>query len=252
VDFAGVSWDVYQKGKRFFNVQSFAAMNMFNVPDNVTFPNPFELAQGGGDINVQTLPQIMSGRGNGILDRTNLGDIYHTSAVYMDKWQNLNYFIAGGWSHTDPRGWDEMGNSLLTSWWGDLTSKDGFSVYVGTRYDLPDYGLKFGLEYNHGSEDWISFTPGNDDLYASKLATRGNVYEAYTIWDIPGGEAVSKFGKAFIRLGYQYYQYDYTGSGYWLGSPVKLDELTSNPMNAQLYAPTDHASEVYATFEAWF
>lgn len=255
VDFAGINWDVYKKGDRFFNFQSFGAFNMFNVPDNVTFPNPLEIAMAGGNSlinNVNDLAAIQAGNADGILNRANLGDIYHTSFVYMDKYQNLNYFLAGAWSRTDPRGWDEMGNSLLVNWWGDLDEKDGYAIYVGGRYDLPDYGLKLGLEFNWGSEDWIAFTPAHDDLYASKLAVRGQVYEAYGIWDIPAGEAISKYAKAFVRLGYQHYEYDYTGSGYWLGKPVDMDELTNSPLNAQLYSPVDSMDQVYLSLEAWF
>lgn len=44
VDFAGISWDIYNKGDRFVTLQSFGAFNMFNVPDNVNFVNPFEFA----------------------------------------------------------------------------------------------------------------------------------------------------------------------------------------------------------------
>jgi hypothetical protein len=238
-DFLGISWDVFQKGSRFFNVQSFAAFDMFNVPDNVTFGNPLEMA---------------FDEGNGILDRANLGNIYHTSAVYTDKVASLNYFAAGGWSRTAPRNQDEVGNGLLTSWWDKdyEAAKDGYSAYVGVRYDLADLGLKLGLEYNYGSKNWIAFTPGNDDLYASKLAVRGHVGEAYMIWSIPGGEKISKFADAFIRLGYQHYQYEYTGSGFWLGEPQDINDLKNDPLTAQFYTPVDDMDQVYLTFEATF
>ena len=263
VDFAGVSWDIYNKGDRFLTFQSFAAVNMFNVPDNVAFPNPLEIAvkdnlptmspSNGDQLNdLIDLANINAGAADGILDRANLGNIYHTSLVYMAKYSNFNYFITGGWSRTNPTGWDEAGNSLLTSWWGDLEDKDGYEIYIGGRYDIPELGIKLGLEYNHGSKDWISFTPGNDDLYASKLATRGDVYEAYGIWDIPSGEILSKFGKAFIRIGYQHFEYDYTGSGFWVGEPADMDQLTDSPLNAQLYAPTDSMDQVYLSMETWF
>ncbi|MDH5525129.1 MAG: DUF3373 domain-containing protein [Desulfobulbaceae bacterium] len=261
VDFAGFAWDIYNKEDRFVYFQSYGAFNMFNVPDNVTFPNPLEIAMQDnmgsivGDDNIEDvmdLAAIQAGAANGILDRANLGDIYHTSVVYKDKVDNFNFFVSGSWSHTNPRGWDEAGNSLLTSWWGDLQEKDGYSIYLGGRYDIPDMGLRFGAEYNHGTENWISFTPGHDELYQSKLATRGDVYEVYGIWDIPGGEAVSKFGKAFMRLGYMHYEYDYTGSGYWLGAPADMDELTTSPLNAQFYAPIEDMDQVYLTFEANF
>jgi hypothetical protein len=248
-DFAGLSWDVYSKGNQFFNIQSFVAANMFNVPDNVKFVNPVEFGEWQHDPSFYN-PTVASN--NLILDRKNLGDIYHTDAVYYDKYQNLNYFLTGGWSRTKANGVDELGTSLLGSWWDDPTDKDGFSVYTGVRYDIPESPFKVGLEYNYGTKNWISFTPGNDDLYASKLATRGHVVEAYGIWNIPAGEAISKFGKAFMRLGVQHYQYNYTGSGFWLGEPMNIDDLKKDPLAAQFYTPVDSMNEVYATIEAWF
>lgn len=243
VDFAGFNWDVYSKGNRFFNIQSFGAFNIFNVPGDTYFPNPLELAYidagGTGDVN-------------GYLDRMNMGNIFQTAAVYMDKYKDLNYFITGGWSHTDPKAMDEMGTSLLNDFWNELDEKDGYSVAVGVRYDMPDRGLKLGAEFNHGSKNWLAFAPGHDDMYSAKMATRGNVYEVYGIYDLPAGEAISKYGKAFIRLGYQHYDYNYTYSGMWLGTPNKIDEIQSDPMKAQFYAPIDSMDQVYLTFEANF
>ena len=249
VDFGGVSWDVYDKDGRFFSIQSFAAMNMFNVPDGVTFVNPMEFAlweNDHGQVNPLDSSQNM------ILDRANLGNIYHTDAVYYSKFQNLNYFLTGGWSRTKATGVDEMGTSLLGSWWDDPEDKNGYSVYAGVRYDIPESPFKVGLEYNYGTKNWISFTPGNDDLYASKLATRGHVIEAYGLWNIPAGEAISKFGKAFMRLGYQHYNYNYTGSGFWLGEPKNIDDLNKDPMAAQFYVPVDTMDQLYVSVEAWF
>lgn len=249
VDFGGLSWDVYEKGSRFLNFQSFGAFNMFNVPDNVSFVNPIEYAVWEND-NTQYNP-LDSSR-DMLLNRANLGNIYHTSAVYMSKVQNFNYFLTGGWSRTDAKGMDEMGTSLLGSWWEEPQDHNGYSVLLGVRYDLDSLGLKVGAEYNWGSKYWIAFTPGHDDLYASKLATRGSVYELYTVYDIPAGAAISKYSKAFIRLGYQHYDYKYTGSGFWLGAPQKIDELANDPLAAQFYVPVDKMDQVYLSMEAWF
>ncbi len=248
-DFAGISWDVYKKGDRFFNIQSFAAFDMFNVPDGVNFVNPVEYYMWQID---PTQYDPTDPTKNLMLDRANLGNIYHTAAVYMNKVNDLNYFLVGGWSKTKAEGVDELGTSLLGSFWDEPEDKDGYSFYAGVRYDFPDQPWKVGLEYNYGTKNWISFTPGNDDLYASKLATRGHVVEAYTIWDIPAGEAVSKFGRAFIRLGYQHYEYDYTGSGFWLGEPLDIDELAGDPLSAQFYTPIDSQDQIYLSLEAWF
>lgn len=249
VDFAGIDWDVYKSGSRFINLQSFAAFNIFNVPGDTYFPNPLELAQ------QDSFDNGVSGAiepTNTYLDRKNMGDIYHTSAVYMDAIEDLNYFVTLGWSRTDPSGYDEMGTSLLGDFWSDLDEKDGYGVYVGARYDMDDIGLKLGVEYNHGSKNWLSFTPGHDDMYSSKLATRGNVYEVYAVYDIPGGDFISKFGKAFIRLGYQHFDYEYTYSGMWLGTPTKIDDIKDDPMAAQFYTPMEKMDNIYLTIEAYF
>jgi hypothetical protein len=238
MDFAGVDWDILQSGHRFLNLQVFEAFNLVNTPDGINYPNPLELAG------------ITAG--DGILDKAQLGNIYHTSTVYMDKVSNLNYFVTAGWSRTDPQGYDEAGNSLLGSWWAPLESEDGFALYAGIRYDIDNLRLKLGLEYNWGSQYWIGMTPGHDDLYNSKLATRGQVAEAYMIYDLPTGEAISKYAKTFMRIGYQYYKYDYTYSGSWLGAPADVDELASDPFNAQFYPALDDMSQVYLTFDIYF
>lgn len=253
VDFAGLSWDVYKKGHRFLNIQSFAGLDMFNVPDGVDFPNPIEFAAYLEDpVNYAYDPTDPSR--NLLLDRKTMGNIYHTSMVYMDKVDNLNYFFSAGWSRTDPRGVDEMGTGLLTSWWDEDAeeSKDGYSVYAGIRYDMEDLGLKLGLEYNYGTKNWIAFTPGHDDLYQSKLATRGSVYEAYLIYNLPSGEAISKYAKTFLRLGYQHYDYDYTGSGFWLGEPIDINDVADDPLNAQFYSPIDTMDNIYLSLDVFF
>lgn len=263
VDFAGISWDVYSKGSRFFNIQSFGAFNIFNVPGDTYFPNPLEKAQAvrgleGGTLTYDpTTGHYLDGAGdtvlnNTMLDRMNMGNIFQTAAVYMDKWQNLNYFGTVGWSHTEAKATDEMGISLLNDFWAEPENKDGYSVAVGVRYDINDRGLKLGAEFNHGSKNWLAFAPGHDDMYSSKMATRGNVYEVYGIYDLPAGEAISKYGKAFIRLGYQHYDYDYTYSGMWLGTPNKVEDIQNDPLSAQFYPVIDSMDQVYLTFEANF
>jgi hypothetical protein len=263
VDFAGISWDVYSKGSRFINIQSFGAFNIFNVPGDTYFPNPLEKAvavRGSLDGTLtydQTTGHYLNADGstaltNTMLDRMNMGNIFQTAAVYMDKWQNLNYFVTGGWSHTEAKATDEMGITLLGDFWAEPEDKDGYSVAVGVRYDITPIGLKLGAEFNHGSKNWLAFAPGHDDMYSAKMATRGNVYEVYGIYDLPAGEAISKYGKAFIRLGYQHYDYDYTYSGMWLGTPNKVEDIQNDPLMAQFYPVIDSMDQVYLTFEAYF
>ena len=236
-DFAGISWDIYNKANRFVYLQSFMVFNAFNFPD---FDD-----QASDDFYTFFLGP-----------RENVGDFMHTSAVYMDKWQNLNYFVEGGWSRTMPDNDTGMFNDFLAQF-ADPTfpvnddNEDGYNVWVGVRYDMDDLGLKFGLEYNHGSQYWIGMTPGHDDLYSAKLATRGDVYEAYLIWDLPTGEAISKFAKTFMRLGYQHYDYDYTGSSDWNIKPYDLDDAEALQWGS-LMPTIEDADQVYVTFEVYF
>ncbi|MCX5869364.1 MAG: DUF3373 family protein [Deltaproteobacteria bacterium] len=238
-DFIGMSWDILQKGDRFLYAQSFIAANVFNYPN---FQDPII------DANFGT----MSGMGT----RQNVGNIDLSGAMYMDKIAGLNYFIAGGWSRTDP---NEIG--MLNDYAGmamglvgtNQDSENGYMAHVGVRYDIDPIGLKLGAEWNHGSENWIAFTPGHDDLYQSKIAARGNVYEVYGIYDLPTGKAISKYAKTFMRLGYQRYEYDYAGSGDWNMKPYDLsNDMDLFKLKMMGQNPVESADQVYMTLEATF
>ena len=102
---------------------------------------------------------------------------------------------------------------------GSTESQTGYSYYVGLN--LPGFmeADRIGLEYNHGSKYWRSFTYGEDTMAGSKLATRGDAYEIY--YNIP---LVSKNLTAQLR--YTYMDYDYTGSDTffgWTGTPNDVE-----------------------------
>lgn len=129
------------------------------------------------------------------------------------------------------------------------TDKTGWAVYAGVRYDLPSK-TKIGFEYNHGSKNWITFAPAADDMWTSKVGTRGNVYEPYIIQELDLKPVSSYLSKAFFKLGYQYYDFEYTGSNNWVGAPQKIADI--QPSSLQLMTPLKKAHDVYATFEVKF
>jgi hypothetical protein len=238
-DFAGLSWDVFNNNEEFLYIQSFMAFNLFNYPN---FRDPIIDANFGA----------LSGMG----ERETAGNLLHTSTIYQGKVSVLNYFLAGGWSQTRP---DQ--NGLFNDFVGmnigttgpNTDNENGYSAYGGIRYDIDDIGLKLGLEYNWGSQYWIGMTPGHDDIYQSKLAARGSVYEVYAIYDLPTGKALSKYAKTFMRIGYQHYDYDYSGSGDWNMIPYDLDdpaEVMKLAMAGQ--DATESADQIYVTFEVLF
>ncbi|HLO24781.1 MAG TPA: DUF3373 domain-containing protein [Geobacteraceae bacterium] len=227
-------------------------MNIFNVPVFVTGPNlntPF------------ASPSV------------NVGDIDWFGLDFLGKVKNvgighINWFVDGALSVTRPNNNTVIlpvdpaafGGATSAPFAGLLynpqteTRKDktGWAIYLGGRYDIEDTGTKLGVEYNHGSKDWITFAPAADDMWTSKVGTRGNVYEGYVIQELKLKPISSYTSKVFFRVGYQYYDFDYTGSNNWIGAPVKISELALSPLNAQMLTPLKTAQNVYATFEVHF
>jgi hypothetical protein len=190
---------------------------------------------------------------------TNIGDIDWESLDFMGMAKNigpgnLNWFVSAGFSQTHPNG-NTLTFAGLDSGYGLLFSgvpedKNGSAIYLGARYDLANSGTKIGFEYNHGSENWITFTPAADDMWTAKLGVRGDVYETYLIKELNLKPISSYSAKAFFKIGYQYYSFDYTGSNSWLGAPIEIDAL--NSFTPQLTAPMKSAQDLYATFEVHF
>lgn len=129
------------------------------------------------------------------------------------------------------------------------SSKSGYSVLVGARYDLPSK-TKLGFEFNHGSKNWITFSPAADDMWTSKVGTRGNVYEPYIIQELDLKPVSSRLAKAYFKVGYQYYDFEYTGSNNWVGAPIKISDITASTMLLQ--APVSKAHDIYGTFTVEF
>ncbi len=191
--------------------------------------------------------------------KINLGDIEWWGAGAMGTLKNvgpgnLNLFADVGLSVTHP-------NQSVSSQFGFQglltgaffspeapTSKTGTALALGVRYDLPS-NTKLGFEYNHGSKNWITFAPAADDMWTSKVGTRGNVYDFYLIQELGKKAVSSHFSKAFFRIGYQSYDFQYTGSNNWVGAPVKISDVNGQMMTT---TPLQKAYNLYATFEVKF
>lgn len=102
---------------------------------------------------------------------------------------------------------------------GSKTEKTGNSIWVGIatpKFDALN-GAYAGFEYNQGSKYWMNMTGGDGEIAGSKLAVRGKVYELYYHQPIVGD-------RFFLTLGAQLYDYEYTGSGNFMGAPQKIGE----------------------------
>ena len=235
-DMIGITVVPYDTDPLYVNVQWNRGMNIFDSPimKNTAF----------GD----TSPGF------------NLGDIDWYGLALLSTLKDvgpgkLNVFGSVGMNVTHPNGNTVVINGFNTGagllFTGQNESKTGWGAYIGARYDITSTRTKLGLEYNHGSKDWIPFVPAADDIWTSKLGTRGDVYEVYLIQEFKLAPVSSYTSKTFFKIGYQYYDFAYTGSNNWVGAPVKITEL-NNPLAAQMLVPLKNAQDLYATLEVKF
>jgi hypothetical protein len=192
-------------------------------------------------------------------DTANVGNITWLGGVIMGKVSDLNLFASAAQSIAQPTEENVAGVGLMwDAFHPDSRNNgrniNGYAFYIGGRYDITATGTKIGLEYNKGTQYWIGQVPAGDDIWTSKLGTRGRVYEVYLIQEL-NRKPIMKRGKAFFRIGYQYYKFDYTGSNNWMGAPVRISDLVAdltNAANAQALAPVQSAKDLYVTFDVLF
>ena len=247
----------------------------FNIVpyDTDNFKAEFQYNRG---FNIFNTPVMLTGPFAGSTPAVDLGDIDWYGLNFLGRVKNagpgmLHWFASGAMSHTNPNSntvqvqlatavdFDGPGPNPATNvldtqsglmWSGKKESKTGWAVYLGGRYDIDTTGTKLGFEYNHGSKDWITFAPAADDMWTSKVGTRGNVYEGYVIQELKLKPISSYLSKTFFKVGYQYYDFDYTGSNNWVGAPVRISELDQT--SPQMLTPLKSAQNLYATFEVHF
>jgi hypothetical protein len=108
-------------------------------------------------------------------------------------------FISGAYANYNAKD----GYQLLGS--EDGGSQDGSSIWAGVIIpDMITDNGKIGFEYNHGSKYWTPMTWAEDTAIGSKIAVRGDAFEAYWNFDLFG----VKYLPAQVR--YTYAQHDYT------------------------------------------
>lgn len=250
-DFLGLNFVPYDTEKFHIELQFQKGWNIFNTTsDGNTMTGPVSVNL--GDIT------WVGGVATGKIEKLGAGDLNLFASAALSKTDpNSNTFSMPFFSMDGGTTWTNAGFGLMydddpMTADVDKKSRSGSAIYLGGRYDLKSTGTKIGFEYNHGSKYWIGMVPADDDIWTSKLGTRGNVYEFYVIQEL-NKKPIAKRGKAFVRVGYQYYKFNYTGSNNWVGEPKKIEDLsTMDPSLAQMFAPIKKAQDLYATFEVIF
>jgi hypothetical protein len=165
---------------------------------------------------------------------TPVGDLY-SGSIYMmtngigNEWSNFlddtTFFVSGAMSRTNPNdGLDQFNQQQAML--GSTDMENGYSYWAGLNMPslISDEG-RFGLEFNHGSKYWRPITYGEDTMIGSKVAARGNAYEAYFTEPL--------IDDTFsLQVRYTYIDYDYSGSngffGNATGTPMKISDIASN------------------------
>jgi uncharacterized protein YnzC (UPF0291/DUF896 family) len=127
---------------------------------------------------------------------------------------------------------------LLTNTKGDVETKTGNAYWLGARYTFKSKA-KLGLEYSHGSKNWINMTQGSDNILNPR-SVRGNVWDIYGIYPIDNTIGVN----AFVKLGATLIDYKYTNSGTPFGKPQKI---SSDMQNAD--KTIDKLNDYYLDFQ---
>ena len=147
-----------------------------------------------------------------------------------DEWSDFldetTVFVSGAYTNYNAKD----GYQLLGS--EDGGSQSGSSIWVGAIIpDMITDSGKFGFEYNHGSKYWTPMTWAEDTAIGSKIAVRGDAYEAY--WNF------NLFGVKYLpsQVRYTYAQHDYTPNVSCAGwvEPVAVDITASDLRLAVTY-----------------
>jgi len=202
--FYGVVWDVWDTPSMYVHV---IAAHAEDITDGfpATTIMPFDPITG------EALPPIaMRYEPSGTIGNLDLAGF-----VITRRDGPFDYFLSYGWMESDPTDFTSPFGGMFTNPFDTPESESGNMWYMGARYSFNEQRTKFGLEYNSGSKYWFNFALSEDDFISPKTSTRGDVWEAYLTHRIRD--------RFIFKLAYIDYQYDYSGSGWLLGAPQKLD-----------------------------
>ena len=207
VHFFGGNFDIYNSEKTF--VQATVA-RAFNVTDGfaglaVMTTNP---------LTGEAIPAPMIMR---YQPSSNLGNIDLYGVNAQRTFGPVDLFVSGNWNTLRPNGVTTAFGGLGSDPFQTPDIRNGHMVYAGLRFNVPqnDGKTKIGFEFNQGSKYWFNFAQAEDDIIAPKTSTRGEVYESYV---------THRLHEHFIfKAGFIRYNYKYSGSGWHLQAPKRLD-----------------------------
>lgn len=252
VNFLGYIFRFYDDGQT--NITHMYA-RAFDVTDGFTGLTAIPFAINGLDYDNDSEYDTftLSANTGGYISRfeptANLGDMDLITLLLQTKYKGWDLFVdlAANIAHPDGRSQNAMmqfmGADAMLNSDGGQEAHSGQSVWVGIKAPIAFTKGSLGFEYNWGSKYWFGFNESEDTLGASKLATRGQVYELYYHQPIVG----TKF---LVSVGGQYYDYKYTGSGNPMGEPKEITEGI-NALDAIMPVPSEMWSAYLNMSYSW-
>ncbi|BCD61116.1 MULTISPECIES: DUF3373 family protein [unclassified Nitratiruptor] len=244
-DLAGFIFVPYDDGQYSVHTTAFKAFNLpgyfannyvWDSTLNTYMPNftSMGLVQ-GGDMYGAAVSLLAQGIGDGIND-------------FLD---DTNAFVSFAWSKTLPGGthsasftggpYNGVTTNVSNAMLGSTDNKSGTSIYIGANFPVPMIdGSRMGLEYNHGSKYWRSFTYAEDTLAGSKLAARGDAYEIWFNKELIGRTLTA-------QLRYTYIDYKYAGSQAFFGEggmPMTMNDIRGLQMLGYPVNAVDKAQDL--------
>lgn len=206
--FLGANLDLWESEK---NLVQFTYARAFNVTDGfnglmVLPSNPLTGDAVGAPVVMRYTPSA------------NLGAIHLAGLNLTHKASAVDLYGSMNFSATRPNGRTTPFGGLMSDPFETPVNRSGYMFYLGTRYNFGnDERTKLGFEFNHGSRYWFNFAQASDDIVAPKTNTRGNAFETYLTHRISD--------RFILKADYIRYVYNYSGSGWHVGSPKKLDQM---------------------------
>ncbi len=229
--FLGVNWDIWDTDRMFIQ-GTYATAQDVSDGFNGLVVLPVDPLTG------QDVP------GPGVLrysPSSNIGDIDLASLILIRHDGPFDYFASINYSSSDPENVTTPFGGLFSDPFEVPDDEDGHMYYAGVRYNFGDGRTKIGAEFNHGSKYWFNFALAEDDFLAPKTSVRGDVWEVYV---------THRIRDSFVlKLDYIDYSYDYSGSGWLLGSPKDLGD---NPPPVLGFPTYEDASKWMLSLSARF
>ncbi len=197
IDLAGLIFVPYDDGQYTVGTQYYYAANLIDAV------NPGDPSQG-----METVGGLHSFTGNVVIN--GIGN------EWSDFLDDTTIFASAAMSITNP----DNGKIMINS----SDASRGYSAWVGMQFpSLISEEGRWGIEYNKGTANWRAITYGEDTNIGSKLAARGDAYEAY--FTEPLIDDIFSF-----QLRYTYIDYKYTGSnGFFGGTTGASKEIATLP-----------------------